>query len=193
MRLKEGVNITVDRLKEIVAGIQEFPRREVLVGIPADDTDGERGPQTGSNLRTEQVTPKDRAISEMTNAQLGYIHEHGAPERNIPARPFLIPGVREGQKRYVPYMRQAASAILAGDAESADKAMNAAGLAAMSAVQSKIRRGPFAPLSPATIARRRQRSAGSSYRRKAKTAADVTPLIDTAQMLRSVTYVVRTK
>lgn len=192
MAVKPGVTIKTNGVPKLVAALKRLPRRDVLVGYPADGSEGTAGRDGGgSNLRTEQVNPKDRAISDLTNAQLAYLHEHGVPELNIPARPHLVPGVREGRGKFTPHLRKAAAATLAGDAEGADRAMHSAGLAAADAVRTKIKSGPFVPLSPRTIARRRIRSAGSSYRRKATTAADVKPLIDTAQMLRAVTYVVR--
>jgi hypothetical protein len=67
----------------------------------------------------------------------------------------------------------------------------AGGQAAVSGIKVRIVAGIPPPLSPVTVARRRIRSAGSSYRRRATTASDTTPLVDTAQMLNSVSFVLR--
>lgn len=181
---RNGVTQTKDRLPGFVKGLKKLERRDVLVGIPDDagHAGESRGPQAGKNARDD---------GGPNNAQLGYIHDQGSPDVGIPQREFLAPGVREGRPRFTPHLKAAAVATLAGDKNRADKSLASAGLEAMNAVQTKLKTGPFVPLAPATIARRRRRSAGSSYRRKATTASDVKPLIDTSQMLRAVTYVVR--
>ena len=129
----------------------------------------------------------------MSNAVLGYIHETGAPEVNIPERPFLLPGVRDASKQVAALLKRGAQAAMAGDTARVDRALHAAGIAATNAVKRKITVGPFAPLAPSTIKRRQRRTKGSSYRRSASSAADVKPLIDTGQLRQSITYVVRSK
>lgn len=192
--MKSGMLVTKDRVNEVMVRVKQVVKKDVLVGIPSDSGDGELGVQDGSNLRSDHHVPGAGAIlSDVLNAQLGYIHEKGAPEANIPARPFLIPGIRSAQGRITTFLKEAASAGLKGDEGLMTKNLHGAGMVAMNAVQSKLRRGPFAPLQPSTIRRRRVRSAGSKYRRKATTAADVKPLIDTAQMLKAITYVVRSR
>lgn len=185
MATKSGVFETKNKLPAFMKGVQKLARRDVLVGIPDDRSRGneKRGPQAGRNQRDDS--------SGVTNAQLGYIHNEGAPEVGIPKREFLGPGIKEGLPQTTPHLKNAARAMIDGKKQKADKELAAAGMEAMSAVQMKLKSGPFVPLSPRTIAARRVRSKGSKYRRKATTAADTKPLIDTAQMLRAVTYVVR--
>lgn len=60
--------------------------KEVLIGIPMSTT--------------------ERPDGEITNAELGYIHEYGAPEANIPARPFLIPGVESVKGKALELMKK---------------------------------------------------------------------------------------
>jgi hypothetical protein len=36
-----------------------------------------------------------RRDSDLSNAQIAYLNEHGSPARNVPARPFVGPGVKE--------------------------------------------------------------------------------------------------
>lgn len=178
-----GVKVVKDKTKDVIKNVRELTRRNVLVGIPDDSGPGEVGPQSTGNVRKDAKGP--------TNAELGYIHEHGSPAANIPARPFLVPGVRNAQAQVEHRLRAAARAALDGNTGRMDRNLHAAGMEAQIGVQKKLQSGPFAPLSQRTIDARRRRSAGSKYRRKAATPADVKPLIDTSQMLRSVTYVVR--
>ena len=68
-----------------------------------------------------------------------------------------------------------------------DKALHAAGTTAVSAVKNRIVAGLQPPLSPVTIARRRARTPS----RQARSQSDTTPLVDTAQMLNSISYVIK--
>src|SRR5882724_12416208 len=70
------VDVTVDKVKEVQLAIRALANTRVMVGIPSD---------------------KAARKGKINNAQLGYIHEFGAPEVNIPPRPFLVPGVQGAQ------------------------------------------------------------------------------------------------
>ncbi|PWT77530.1 MAG: hypothetical protein C5B60_02535 [Chloroflexi bacterium] len=90
------------------------------------------------------------------------------------------------------HLRYAAHAALTGASETAiDGHLGEAGTLAVRSVTRRIQSGIPPPLAESTVRRRRQRSPGSRYRRQATQASDTTPLIDTAQMLRSVTWVIR--
>jgi hypothetical protein len=162
MALPPNLKIGIDRLDAMFDATRELTTHRVLVGIPSDKAGRRDGP--------------------MNNATLGYIHEHGAPEANIPARPWLGPAVKEAQPALIKIMRQAAEAALRGRADLVMRQFNAAGLTAQVAAQKKLREGPFTPLSPVTLARRRARG-----------VTRTNPLVDTAQMLQAVTYVIRKK
>jgi hypothetical protein len=71
-----------------------------------------------------------------------------------------------------------------------DPHLGNAGIVAVRSVTRRIQAGIPPPLKPETVARRRVRTPGSRYRRKATTAADVVPLIDTGEMLRSIAWVI---
>jgi hypothetical protein len=148
----------------------------LLIGIPVD-----------TNAR-EGVVIGGRNIG---NAQLAFWHEFGTV--TVPARPFLIPGVASVQEQMAVKFAEAARDALLGNTDSSDQKMSQAGIIAVRAVQRRIQAGIPPPLRPGTIAARRRRSPGSSYRRKATTAADTTPLIDTGSMLRSITWVIRNR
>jgi hypothetical protein len=164
--MKSGVFITKDKTKQILAGIAALPKKDVLVGIPQD-----KGPRKN-----------DEADNDITNAQLGYIHNFGAPEANIPQREFLAPGIKDVQAKINEYFAQAGKAALAGNFATMDRALHAAGLAAKLGVQNKINNGPFLPLAPSTLAARLRRGRTGTV-----------PLIDTAQLRNSITYVIREK
>jgi len=113
----------------------------------------------------------------ITNAQLGYLQENGSPTNKIPPRPFLIPGVQGAQALIAETLGSGAMSALSGDAAAGEKSLQAAGLLGRNAVVRKINTGPFAPNAPRTIAAK-----GSDK-----------PLIDTGELRKSITYVVRNK
>ncbi len=163
---------TKDQTKSIFAAMRRLTEQEVLIGIPDENA-----------ARAEEEAADKKAAGEpITNAGLGYVNEFGRPEDNIPARPFLVPGVESAKDRVAKVLGAAARKTLEGDPDAAAAGLTKAGLIAETAVKSKIDEGPFAPLAPATLAERKRRGRTGEK-----------PLIDTAQMQRSVTHVVRPK
>lgn len=161
MSFKIGLNIQKDISKRIVSDIKKLTKTDVLVGIPASGNTREDG---------------------INNAAIGYMNETGDPERNLPARPFLVPGVDavkdDISKRFV----KAADAALDGRQETVTAQLKAAGIIAQSSVKSAITNSEFAPLSERTLAERKKRG-----------VTRINPLIDTGQLRRSVKYIVRKK
>lgn len=167
-----AVSITLDKLGDLAQAVKKLSESQVLVGVPEDKT-----------------ARKDGA--RITNAQLAYIHSNGAPEANIPARPFLDPGIQRVKSDIEDKMRQAAEAGLSGEAAKVEQRLGQVGQVAVNSAQAIIRAGIAPPLKQSTVARRGVRSAGSKYRRKATSAAQTTPLVDTGQLLRAITWVIR--
>lgn len=161
------VTVKLDRVKLTLASIRSLTTNQVLVGIPS--TTAEREPD-----------PEDP--QPLTNAEIGYIQENGAPEANIPARPFLRPGISGAVPQIVARYENGAKAVLDGRLASIDQVHAQVGLSAQNAVRKKITDGPFAPLKPSTLANRRARG------RKGER-----PLIDTGQLRNALTFVVRPK
>jgi phage gpG-like protein len=159
------LTVTIDRTGALRKALADLVRHRVLVGIP--DTTAEREPD-----------PEDP--HPLSNAAIGYIHEFGAPEANIPARPFLRPGVQNAMPEIIKRYQAGAKALLDGRITDADQIHNTVGLIAQSAVKAKITDGPFAALSDATLANR-----------KAKGRTGTSPLIDTGQLRNAVTCVIR--
>lgn len=158
--VKAGVTITVDKVPQVLEGLRYLDTHRVMVGIPSAKAGRKEGP--------------------INNAALGFIHENGAPEVNIPARPWLIPGVATATAPIAERFKVAGTAALEGQIDRVQKIFMAIGLMGQNAAKAKIRTGPFAPLSPRTIAKR-----------KARGVTRTKPLIDTAQMLNAVSFVVR--
>lgn len=178
MAATSGVKVVLDRTVEVAKAIELLATTRVMVGVPASEA-----------LRKPD---DEERRSPINNAALAYIHENGAPEVGIPPRPFLKPALREHKDEITRGLKIAGQLALDGKgAEKVLKQLKVVGIRAVSAVKMKIRTGPFVPLKPRTIAARRRRSKGSKYRRKATGASDVTPLIDTAQMLNAINFVIR--
>lgn len=162
--MKSGVHERTNKpaLKRLLAGLTSLPSTDVLVGIPQ-----EKGARQGEPI---------------SNALIGYLMETGMPASNVPARPFLYPGVDAARSPVTKYLKQGAAYALEGNAAGVDRAMNAAGSSAASSVQRKLTAGPFQPLAASTLAARRRRGRTGTR-----------PLIDTGQLRRAITYVVRKK
>lgn len=163
VKIKSVVDHTADFLK----ATKVLASSQVLVGVPA-----EKAPRSSAEAKGQPIN----------NAALAYIHNYGIPELNIPARPFLEPGIKNAKDRINGYMGDAAAAAFDGKSERVAKNLTAAGIAATSSVKSKINTGPFQPLRPATLAARRARGRTGTK-----------PLIDTGQLRNSISFVVRKK
>lgn len=160
------VVVVKNNLGLIEKAILNLTKSEVVIGVPE-----------GSDRQADEGE-----ASPPSNAAIAYANEFGVPERNIPARPFLVPGVESITPRAAQLLRQAGKAALFGDGEAVETALNKIGLIGQSAAQEKITDGPFVPLSPRTL-----------RQRKAKGRTGEKPLIDSGQLRRSVTYIVRRK
>lgn len=174
----------------VVNALRELSKRRVLVGVPASNatrSDGDEQP--GVN-----------------NAFLAYVHTNGVPENNLPARPFLAPGIERARGAIVTALGGAAKAALAGDLDKAELNLELAGMKAANEAKLIIAEGIPPPLKPATVAARARKNAPKTGRRA--TAAEqalfnewfnmtgsmagspTTPLDDTGQLLQSITFVV---
>ncbi|RQR87722.1 MULTISPECIES: hypothetical protein [unclassified Burkholderia] len=183
------VKITIDKLGDVIKAISQLSNKDVLVGIPD--------------------SAPERTDTPITNAQIGYVMETGSPANNIPARPFLVPGIASVQEEVAARLRNGALSALSGSASGTDGALKAAGMVGQSAVKKKINDGPFTPLSPRTIAQRKRgrqtqstRKAEKQYaellaqgktEQEAQDIAGIKPLINTGSLRNSVTFVVRKK
>lgn len=182
-----NVQMTLDHLGEVLKAIGELSTLDVLVGIPG-----------ANNAREEGAAG---------NALIGYTMEHGSPEHNVPARPFLVPGVRKAQPRVLLQLKRAAEEACSGRSQGLRGALNAAGAIAANQVKREIDTNIPPPLAPETVANRYRERRVKKRRQGEKdylsaVAAGVDPasaqygigivaLINTGQMRNAVTHVVR--
>ena len=171
---------TKDNTPQMLQAMRELARTRVYVGIPASAKP--RPPEDG-----------------ITNAEIGYVQEHGQPETNLPARPFLVPGVMAVHQQTIAFFQQAQNAALDGNLAQARRFMNRAGLNAAASVQNHIPTAGWAPLSQRTIDERLEKHpfvytrdpVTNKRTRRQALASDVTPLVDTGALRQSITYVSR--
>lgn len=188
----KGVRITEDNLQAIVGALQHLTDNEVLVGFPEKGADHKGVSPLGADTRQE--------TSEINNATLGYIHEHGAPEVNLPARPFLGPGVEKASESISGRLVAAIRAALKGDKATVERNLNFAGIEAQISARNRITEGLDPPLSSATLRARlarvpsRKAEAAELARRaqgQAPSTDLVKPLIDTGQLRNAIAYVIK--
>lgn len=182
-----NVKILVDKVANVLKSIESIKNDRVLVGIPQEENKRDDG--------------------AMTNSTIGYIQENGSPARNIPARPFLVPGVNKIKDEAAKMLADGArDALNDGDTK---KALTKVGILASSSVKKTLQAGEgFKPLSDVTVELRRAKKLGDTINGarvgeayKASQSAffvkasqgEFKPLIDTGQLRNSITYVIRSK
>lgn len=191
MSFKSGVTTRVDNAQAILDALRSLTKKDVLVGIPSEDSEREDVP--------------------FGNAGIGYVNEYGSPAQNTPPRPHLIPGVKSVEEQTVPQLKAAAQAALDGNAAGAERALNRAGTLAANGVKRYMTITGFTPLADSTVEARARRGRKGAKAELARRSADgklnainpdsgqlisnenVRPLIDTGQYRRAITYVVRDK
>jgi hypothetical protein len=187
--MKSGATMTTDKMQSIIDAINKLTKKDVLVGIPD--------------------SAPERTDTPITNAQIGYVMETGSPAHNVPARPFLVPGVADVQDQCADRLGKAADAALSGNQASAERQMTAAGLIAESSVKKKIGSNIPPALSPETIRNRHKSRQTKSIRAdenaylkavasgtdpaQAQTEAGIIPLINSGALRNSITHIVRDK
>ena len=189
-RLPANLKMSRDGLADLMASLTTLANSEVLVGFPEETT--ERGD-------AEEI---EESKGPITNAALGYIHDNGSPEVNIPARPFMIPGIENAKEAVTDKLGQMARAVVTkgAGADRVAQGFEQVGSIAELAIKNKINEGIPPPLSEYTLqerARKGRKGAKEELALRAKGEEPGTqlakPLVDTAQMRNSVKYVVRAR
>lgn len=144
-------------LAGLTSRLQSLTKVAVYVGVPAANT--------------------SRTGADINNAELLYIHTHGSPLRNIPARPVIEPALKANKDKIMTEYSKAVSAAAEGNDGELMSALTRTGLAGENAARDWFTdpRNEWEPNSPKTIARK-----GSSR-----------PLIDTSALRKAITHVVR--
>jgi hypothetical protein len=151
-----GKVIVRDRgLTKIIENMASFDGKAVAVGI--------QGPEAGAIEHEE---------SDLSNVELGVIHEFGAPAVGIPERSFIRAPFDASVRELTALMGKAARVVYDVRTASEDRVLGLVGEKVVSIFQNAMNRGIPPELKPATVARK-----GSSK-----------PLIDTAQLKQSITW-----
>lgn len=164
--MKSGLTVKLDKLPQLAAAVDMMAGTQVMVGVPASEA--LRKPEPG------------KPGEPPNNAMLLYIHEHGDAAGRIPARPSLHPGVMNNRENIEAGLKKVALSALDGKPEAVERGFHRVGLSTQASVRRKITTGPFLPLAPATLARRRARG-----------RTGIKPLIDTTQLRSAINYVLR--
>lgn len=170
------VRQTLDKTAAMREAIRALDAGRVLAGIPED-----------KDARRDADTP-------IGNAAIGYIQENGSPANNIPARPFVRPGIKAVLVEVRELLRAGAREALRGNAGGVTTAFNKIGLLAVNSIRAKFVDNDWAPLADSTLAQR-GRIGGKMPKKKRGEAREMprrpNPLIVTGQLRKAITYVIR--
>lgn len=160
-----ATQIVKNLVPQLLQAVEALTRQQVLVGIPGD-------------------TASRKDSKDPSNALIGYLMEFGSPTQNIPARPFLVPGVNEAMPQIIARLRSGASKALKFplDPNAGTNTLIEVGLIAQRTVRGYINAGVAPPLAAATLRARRARGHTSTK-----------SLVETGQMRNAVTYIIRAK
>jgi|WetSurMetagenome_2_1015567.scaffolds.fasta_scaffold218219_3 phage gpG-like protein len=159
---KNTASLIKNNLGKLNKSFTKLADLELLVGVPKEH-----------DARKEEG---------MNNATLAYIHDNGSPANNIPARPFMKPGIQAVRSKLNARMKLAAQHALAGTEGSGERDLHIAGLLVQSSIRNTINEGIQPALEDGTIAARKRRGRSGTK-----------PLVDTGQLRNSITYVVKRK
>lgn len=168
--MKSGLTVRADNSASIIESLKKLSKMDVLVGIPSDKAAREDG-------------------EKLNNAEIGYLQSTGATIQlggvtvTLPPRPFLEMGIDNTKPRTIEYLKAAAIEALDGNSESALRELERAGIIASDGAKAVISSGDqLHPLSEAT-----------KQNRRAQGIPGDKPLYAHGYLLRSITYVVRSK
>lgn len=177
----EAITATGIDLEQLHAALQKLVQHEVLVGVPESEA-------------------HRQDIDEITNAGIGYLAEFGSPANNLPARPWLMPTIRDNAPTLSGLLGKIAKGVIGGklDATGVQKALDLVGITAVSKIKGRIQDGLNPPLAPSTLYSRASRGDEGaawelSWRMAGVTELDgqlAKPYIDTGNFLSSIKHVV---
>jgi len=183
MGLSIKTNADVNKLNEALMKVADV---EVLVGFPEDTTNR---------------PPSEDEPAGITNASLAYIHDQGAPESNIPARPFMVPAILSIQEKVADKMGQILKATMnGGGVNKVAQGFTQVGLIGKLAIQTTINDGIDPPLAESTLrarARKGRKGAKEELEIRAKGLPASTmfakPLVDTGELRNAASYAIRSR
>lgn len=184
--MKPAVTVTktFDNAAAIRRAVQKLTEQDVYIGVPEDKSAREAAGDTG-----------------ISNAYLAYIQENGVPEKNIPARAALIPGIQDIQAEAADILRDTAKKALEGNIAAVETGLNKIGILGQNAVRARFLNNDWEPLADTTLDRRKKISEtvnakGKTVKKYGKSRRErgaVNPRIDTNQNRKAYTYVIRKK
>lgn len=178
-------------LKSMADRLKALAKKEVYVGIPAEKSSrqGEginnaellyaQSHGVRSSEMRKEIDANTAKGMKYSKAHSLYIHSHGSALWAIPPRPVLEPAIKANKEIIGKKLAEAGKAALQGDADGAERQLELAGMLAQNKAREWFEdsRNNWPPNSPVTIKRK-----GSSL-----------PLVDTGEMRKAITYVVREK
>lgn len=176
----------------ILRAVMPVAKKEVLVGIPAENSPREHASADNLNnaellyiqshgVRTAEMRaemqPHLDAGMKYSKAHSLYIQSHGSALWHIPPRPVLEPSVEANKDRIGKQLAKASTAAIQGDDAKRDLFLERAGQVAENAAKRWFENpeNGWPPNSPVTIARK-----GSDK-----------PLIDTGEMRKAITHIIQ--
>ena len=180
--MKNAAKLVLNKLPQLRAAVSKLGKLDVLVGVPSDD-------------------PTRKDDGPMNNATLAYIHDNGSAAANIPARPFMKPGVENAKDGIVRNFKAAGKDALHGG-NGMEVSLNRAGLLTQSSIRAVINAGIGPALADSTLkgrirSRRAIKGAEAELASRAEGNAPgidlAKPLVMTGQLRNSINYVVRKK
>jgi len=147
--------------RAVLDAIAFLKKHEVCIGIP----------ENTANRNDEKGTP-------INNAELLFIHTNGSPAKKIPPRPVLKPAIEKNHEQISVQLKKAVDAAVQGRQRDILPALKMAGTEGQNAARDYFTdpTNEWAPNKPETVKRKRD---------------STRPLIDTDEMRKSITYVVR--
>ncbi len=192
--VKGTVSVTsgVNRMSDVQKQIAALAKKEVLVGIPEENStrksSGEINNAELLYVHTHGVRKKEMREEMQGNLDGGmkysrahalYLQEHGSPLWQVPPRPVLEPAIEDKKELIGRQLGKVSAAALDGDVARTEAELNKAGMLAEVAAKGWFEN----PKNGWTE--------NSEKTKKAK--GSEVPLIDTGEMRKSITYVVRDK
>ena len=134
--MKPAVTVTktFDNAAAIRRAVQKLTEQDVYIGVPEDKSAREAAGDTG-----------------ISNAYLAYIQENGVPEKNIPARAALIPGIQDIQAEAADILRDTAKKALEGNIAAVETGLNKIGILGQNAVRARFLNNDWEPLADTTL------------------------------------------
>lgn len=182
MKTAVTVRQVADNAAALRRAIAALTEQDVYIGVPDD-----------KNARKD---------GGPTNAEIACWQEKGIPSRNVPARPALLPGIKDIQGEAAELLKDAAKKALEGNEGAVNTALNKIGLLGQNAARARFVNNNWKPLADSTLdyhplvksesGETLRDKKGNPLRKKSRREKErVNPRMDTGQNRKAYTYVIR--